>query len=62
MTICNCVDIKGIGIGDKVHRVAALADDVLDYISNPKITFTLMKLLKNYSCLTSKSIGQNLRS
>lgn len=48
-TIQNSIDIGGVKIGDEEHKVAAYADDILFYISNPRITLpNLMKLLKHY--------------
>lgn len=53
-------DIEGIGIGDEEHKLAAFANDLLFYISNPKIKLpNLLKTLKQYGEISNFKINLN---
>lgn len=42
-------DVRGIKIGEEKHKLVAYADDILFFITNPRITLpNLMKCLKIY--------------
>lgn len=58
-TIRNSIDIGGLEIEDEVDKVAAYADDILFYISNPRIT--LLNLMKLESYETWKWTPQSQR-
>lgn len=48
-TILRSVDIRGLRIGVEEHKIAAYANDVLCYVTNPRITLpNLVKELKKY--------------
>lgn len=57
-TIKINVDISGLKIGEEEHKIAAYADDVLCYITNPRITLpNLVKELKKYGELSNLKIN-----
>lgn len=48
------LDFRGITIGEEEHKLAAYADNILFFISNPRITLlNLMKALKTYGELSN---------
>lgn len=56
--IRNNPDISGIKTGEEEHKLAAFADDVLFYISNPRIIMpNLLKTLKQYGDLSNFKIN-----
>lgn len=53
-------DIRGVRIGDGEYKVAAYADDVLVYMSNPKITIpNVLKVVGRYGKLTNFKINMS---
>lgn len=59
-TIRANADIGGINIGKDEHKLAAFADNVLFYISNPRITLpNLLRTLKQYGELSNFKINLN---
>lgn len=47
-------DIKGIRVGEREYRVAAFADNLLCYVSNPRTTIPIvLKELNHYGKLTN---------
>lgn len=49
MKIRRNTDIRGIKVGEEIHKIAAYADDILFYITCPTISLpNLMKTLKEY--------------
>lgn len=57
-SIRNNLDIKGIEKGEEEHKLAAYADDVLFYISNPRITIpNLLRILKQYGEISNFKIN-----
>ena len=58
-TIRNSVDIGGIKVGQVEHKVSAFADDILLYISNPRITLpNIIKIMKQYGELSNLKMNQ----
>lgn len=56
-TLCNSIDVERSKLGRKEHKVAACANDVLFYISKPRLTLpNLMKELKKYGELSNFKI------
>lgn len=54
------VDIGGMEIGGEVQKLAAFADDVLFYISRPRISLpNLLKVLKEYGEISNFKINPN---
>uniref|UniRef100_A0A803KCV2 Reverse transcriptase domain-containing protein n=1 Tax=Xenopus tropicalis TaxID=8364 RepID=A0A803KCV2_XENTR len=65
--IRNNPDISGIKIGNREHKIAAYADDLLFFLRNPRITLpNLLNELKNFALISNfkinltKSVAQNL--
>lgn len=51
-------DIKGIWVGEREYKVAAFADDLLYYISNPRTTIPIaLKEFKRYGERTNFKIN-----
>lgn len=57
-SIRNNPDINEIRMGEEEHKLAAYADDVLFYISNPRITIpNLLGTLKKYGEISNLKIN-----
>lgn len=57
-TIRNNTDMGGVKMGEEEHKVAAYADDILFYVSNPRTTLpNLIIGLKRYGELSNLNIN-----
>lgn len=53
-------DIRGVRVGEREYRVAAYADDLLFYMSNPRITIpSILRELSRYGKLSNFKINMS---
>lgn len=57
-TLRNNQDVGGARVGEKEHKVTAYADDILMYVTNPRVTSpNIIKEVKEYGELSNFKIN-----
>lgn len=57
-TLRNNQDIGGARVGEEEHKIAAYADDILMYVTNPRVTLpNIIKEMKKYGELLNFKIN-----